>query len=273
MMLLRPEAILARGVLLPFCQQLWGHHVCPHRPALLPGIPHQPRNLDADLDHFNTHNNLVGTHLHCCICCTTLQYNYDEHKECTNYAGSCLILPHRAQYNDRLFPTILEPWNHHGLLIDSVMREPYPMEMVGDFWVADLIFKGCYRDSLLYSDADLHWLRRQGIHLPTFQGEIPMPLAPSYWQVREPVVTKQSPHRVAASDTPAESPKAQCSSSKSGPQQGLGHSSYASTPKCPDSTSAKKPSCPRELASGGQEKSPKAHSSCKCGHSPSPAAR
>ena len=24
-----------------FCQQLWGHHVHPHRPTLLPGIPHQ----------------------------------------------------------------------------------------------------------------------------------------------------------------------------------------------------------------------------------------
>ena len=59
-------------------------------------------------------------------------------------------LAHRAQYNDRLFPTILKPWNHRGLLIDSAMKEPYPMELVGDFQVADLIFKGCYRDSLLY---------------------------------------------------------------------------------------------------------------------------
>ena len=127
-------------------------------------------------------------------------------------------MPRRAQYNDWLFPAILEPQNHHGPLIDSMMREPYPMEMVGDFWVVDLIFKGFYGDSLLYSNADLHWLRQQEIHLPTFQGETPMPPAPSYQQVREPMVTKQSPHRVAASDTPVESPKAKCSSSKSNPQ-------------------------------------------------------
>ena len=173
---------------------------------------------DADPDHFDTHNNPVGTCLHHCVCHATLQFNNDEPKECTNYAGSHLILPHWAQYNDQLFPTILKPWNHHSLLIDSVMREPYPMEMVGDFWAVDPIFKGCYRDSLLYSDADPHQLRWWGIHLPTFQGEIPIPPAPSYWQVREPAVTKQSPHRAAASDTPAESPKAKCSSSKSGPQ-------------------------------------------------------
>ena len=170
---------------------------------------------DADLDHFDTHNNPARMHLHRCVYHTTLQFNNDEPKEHINYSGSHLILPHRAQYNNRLFPAILEPQNHHSPLIDSAMREPYPMEMVGDFWVVDLIFKGCYRDSLLYSDTDLHQLRRQGIHLPTFQGEIPMPLAPSYQQVREPVVTKQSPHRVVASDTPSESPKAKHSSSKS----------------------------------------------------------
>ena len=145
------------------------------------------------------------------------------------------------------------------------------MEMAGNFRAADPIFKGCYRDSLLYSNADLHWLRQQGTHLPVFQGEIPMPLAISHQQVWEPAVTKQSPHRVATLDTPAESPKAKCSSSKSGPQQGLGCSSNTSNPKCPDSTSAKKPPCSMKPTPDDQEKSPKAHSSGKHGHSPSPA--
>ena len=27
---------------------------------------------DVELDHFDTHNNLAGMHLHCCVCCTTL---------------------------------------------------------------------------------------------------------------------------------------------------------------------------------------------------------
>ena len=130
---------------------------------------------DADPDHFDTHNNLAGTHLHRCVCHTTQQFNNDEPKECTNYTGSHLILPHGAQYNDRLFPTILEPRNRHGPLIDCTMGKPYPMEMVGDFQVVDPIFKGCYGDSLLYSNADLHWLRWWGIHLPMFQGEIHWP--------------------------------------------------------------------------------------------------
>ena len=99
-----------------------------------------------------------------------------------------------------------------------------------------------------------------------------MPPAPSYWQVREPAVTKQSPHRAAALDAPAESPKAKCSSSKSGPQRGSRCSSNTSTPKRPDSTSAKKPSCPKESTLDDQAKSPKAHSSHKRGHSPSPTA-
>ena len=163
---------------------------------------------DVELDHFDTHNNLAGMCLHHCVCCATLQFNNDKPKECTNYSGSCLILPHGAQYNDQLFPMILEPWNHQGPLIDSTMKEPYLMELVGDFRVADLIFKGCYGDLLLYSDAGLCQLRWWGIHLPVFQGEIPMPPAPSYRQAREPEVTKQSPHRAVASDTPTESPKA-----------------------------------------------------------------
>ena len=128
---------------------------------------------DVDPDHFDTCNNPAWTCLHHCVCCATLQFNNDKPKECTNYARSHLILPHGAQYNNWLFPTILELQNHHSPLIDSTMREPYPMDMVGDFWVVDPIFKGCYGDSLLYSDADLHWLRWQGIHLPHFRGRSP----------------------------------------------------------------------------------------------------
>ena len=169
-------------------------------------------------DHFDTHNSPMGTCLHCCVCCATLQFSNNDPKERTKYVGSCLILPCWAQYNDQLYPTILELWNHCGSLIDPTMGEPYPMEVVGDFRATDPIFKGCYWDSLLYSDADLAQLRWRKIDIPAFQGEIPVPPAPSYWQVRELAVTKQSPHRAAAPDTPVESPKAKCSSSKGRPQ-------------------------------------------------------
>ena len=226
---------------------------------------------DVEPDHFDTHNNPVGTHLYLYVCCATLQFTNDDPKELKTYTRSHLILARRAQYNDWLFPMILEPRNHQGLLIDSAMKEPFPMELVGDFWVADLISKGCYGDSLLYSDSELHRLRWQGIHLPTYQGEIPMLLAPSYRQAREPVMSKQSPPRTATPDPPVDSPKTRCSSSKGSPHCSLGRSSNTSTPKCPDSPSAKKPSISKEPISNSQEKSPKARSSHKHGHSPSPA--
>ena len=147
------------------------------------------------------------------------------------------------------------------------------MELVGDFWVADLIFKGCYGDSLLYSNAELHQLRWQGIHLPTYQEEIPMPLAPSYQQAREPKETKQSPPRVTTPDPSVESPKTKCSSSKDGPHHSSGHSSNTSTLKCRDSTSTKKPSSSKEPTLNSQEKSPMACGSRKHSHSSSLSAK
>ena len=131
-----------------------------------------------ELDHFNTHNSPGGMHLHHCICHSTLQFSNDDPQGHTNYARSHLILPHGVQYNDQLYLAILEPWNHRSPLIDPVTGEPCPMEMVSDFKAADLIFKECYGDSLLYSDTDLCQLRWRKIHLPAFQGEIPMPPAP-----------------------------------------------------------------------------------------------
>ena len=105
-------------------------------------------------------------------------------------------------------------------------------------------------------------MRWQKIYLLTFQEEIPVPPAPSYWQDRQPVAAKQSPCQAAAPDTSVESPKSKCSSSKSGPLQGTGHSPNTSTPKCP--------SHPQESTPDRQAKSPQGHSSRKHSHSPSP---
>ena len=220
-------------------------------------------------NHFDTRNNPMGMCLHHCVCHATLQFSNDDPKQHTKYVGSCLILPCRAQYNDWLYLSILEPWNHCGPLIDPATGKPCPMEVVGDFRAMDPIFKGCYRDSLLYSEADLSQLRRQKVYLPTFLGEIPVPPAPSYQQVRELAATKQSLHRAAAPDTTVESPKAKHSGSKSGPPWGSRCSSNTSTLKCPDSTSAKKPSCPKESTPDDLVKSPQARSSHKRGRLPS----
>ena len=106
-------------------------------------------------DHFDTRNSPVGTCLHRCVCQATLQFSNDDPKQRTKYVGSRLIVPHGVQYNNHLYPSILEPWNHRGPLIDPAMGEPCQMEVVGDFKAVDPIFKGCYGDSLLYLDDDL----------------------------------------------------------------------------------------------------------------------
>ena len=150
------------------------------------------------------------------------------------------------------------------------MGEPCPIKVVGDFKAVDPIFKGSYRDSFLYSEDDLACLRWEKVYLPTFWEEIPMAPTPSYWQSRELVAAKQSLHRAAALDTSMESPKSRCCSSKSRPPQGTGHGSNTSTPKCPDSMSAKKPSHPQESTLDHLPKSLQASNSLKHGHSPSP---
>ena len=106
-------------------------------------------------DHFDTHNSPAGTRLHRCVGHTTLQFSNDDPKQHTQYVRSHLILPHGVQYNDRLYPSILEPPNHRSPLIDPAKGEPCLMEVVGNFRAADPIFKGCYGDSVLYSEADL----------------------------------------------------------------------------------------------------------------------
>ena len=121
---------------------------------------------DVELDHFDTHNNPAGTYLCCCICHATLQYMNDDPNQHTEYSRIHLILPHGAQYKERLFPKILEPWNHWEQLMDSTTKKPFSMELVGDFRSMDLIFKGCYGDSFLYTGTEFGQLRWHGIHLP-----------------------------------------------------------------------------------------------------------
>ena len=110
---------------------------------------------DVEPDHFDTHNNLAGTHLCHCICHATLQYINDDPNQHREYARSRLILPHGAQYKEQMFPKILELQNHWEPLTNSATKEPFPMELVGDFRSMDPIFKGCYSNSFLYTDVDL----------------------------------------------------------------------------------------------------------------------
>ena len=69
-----------------------------------------------------------------------------------------------------------------------------------------------------------------------------------------------------------ESPKTKYSGGKGGHHHSSRHGSNTSTLKCPDSTSAKKPSSSKELVLKEQDKSPRSHGSCKHDHSPSQSA-
>ena len=228
---------------------------------------------DMEPDHFDTHNNPTGICLHCCICCATLQYMNDNPCYHRAYGGSHLILPFGAQYKERLFPVILKPWNHWVPLIDPTTKEPFPMKLMGDFRSMDPIIKGCYGDSFLYSDVDLGRLQQWEIHLPPYQGEIPTPLAPSYLQAKQSEATKWSPTQAVMPTMAAESSKTKSSSRKGGHHHSSGRGSNTSTPKCPDSTSAKKPSSSKEQVPKEQDKSLMSHGSHKCGRSPTPPAK
>ena len=59
---------------------------------------------DVELDHFNTCNNPAGTCLSHCICHATLQHMNDDPHHCREYGRSHLILPHRAQNKEQMFP-------------------------------------------------------------------------------------------------------------------------------------------------------------------------
>ena len=220
---------------------------------------------DVEWDHFDTHNNPAGTCLHCCICRTTPQYMNDNPRYHRAYGGSCLILSHGAQYEERLFPKILEPWNHQVPLTDPITQEPFPMKLMGDCRSMDPIFKGCYGDLFLYSNMDLGQLRWWEIHLPPYWGEIPTSLAPSYLQAKLSEAMKRSLLQAVMPTTVAESPKTKCSGSKGGHHHSSGHSSNTSTPKCSHSTSAKKPSSSKEPVPKEQDKSPR----MACSPSPS----
>ena len=62
-------------------------------------------------DHFDTRNSPAGMRLHRYVCQATLHFSNTDPKLHTNYTGSHLIIPCGVQYNDCLYPTILEPQN------------------------------------------------------------------------------------------------------------------------------------------------------------------
>ena len=144
----------ARGVPFAFLSATMGVQ-CPSSQTLYCLVYPMSYVRDMEPDHFDTRNNPAGRCLCHCIYHATLQYMNDDPNQHREYAGSHLILPCGAKYKEPLFPEILKPWNHWDLLTHFTTKEPFPMELVGDFRSTDPIFKGCYGDSFLYTDVDL----------------------------------------------------------------------------------------------------------------------
>ena len=118
-------------------------------------------------NHFNTMASPPGLHIHSCICLALLQHADLTAAHKWKYNGSCLIVPHGAQYKI-LFPKITMPCNHWGLLINHSSGKPYPMVTVGGFSLVDKIFPGSPMDSLLFNGEELARLKRKGYQVSSF---------------------------------------------------------------------------------------------------------
>ena len=113
-----------------------------------------------DQTHFNTVASPSGMHTCVCMCCSLLQFMDKDPKNRT-FEGSHLIVPCGTQY--------WEP------LIDPNTREPYPLEVVGDFCLKYAFFLGSPGDSLLFNEDDFARLKRRGFNISTYWEEKPPP--------------------------------------------------------------------------------------------------
>ena len=160
------------------------------------------------------------------MCCTLLQHIDKDPVHWRTYEGSCLIIPHSAQYRT-LLPEIIMPCNQQGPLIDHNTREPYPMSTTGDFCLMDPLFPGSPGDSLLFKEDDLDRLKRKGFCISTYREEKPQPTVPKEDKHKFPHIKENAPHSCCKVE---ESHKTS------------GRNSGASSPQAPDSTSIKKSS-------------------------------
>ena len=138
-----------------------------------------------DQNHFNTAASPSGMHTRSYICCALLQHVDKDPVHWRTYEASCLVIPCGAQYRT-LFPEIIMPHNHWGLLIDHNTAEPYPVAAVGDFCLIDPIFPGSPGDSLLFKEDNLDRLKRKGFCVSTYREEKPPPTVPREDKHRSP---------------------------------------------------------------------------------------
>ena len=96
--------------------------------------------------------------------------------------GGCLLIPRGMQFGPKLFPEIVIPCNHAGLLVDSPAWQEVPFRTIGPFRAIDTIFPGLPRDLELFTAEEVAQLKELGVFNPQHAPEHPplfSPLVPS----------------------------------------------------------------------------------------------
>ena len=80
--------------------------------------------------------------------------------------GGHLLIPRGVQYGPKLFPELVVPCNHAGLLIDPAMGQDAPLRTIGSFRDVDPIFPGFPGDLALFTAKEVTQLKELGVLTP-----------------------------------------------------------------------------------------------------------
>ena len=89
--------------------------------------------------------------------------------------GGCLLILRGMQFGPELFPDLVMPCNHVAPLIDSIMRQEVPFQMVGPFRATDPIFPSLPGGLELFTVEEVAKLKEFGVlNPPNMPGCLPL---------------------------------------------------------------------------------------------------
>ena len=80
--------------------------------------------------------------------------------------GGHLLIPKGVHFGPELFLVLVIPRNHAGPLIDLIMWQEMPFQMIGQFWATDPIFPGLPGDLELFTAEEVAKLKELGVLNP-----------------------------------------------------------------------------------------------------------
>ena len=92
--------------------------------------------------------------------------------------GGHLLIPRGVQFGPKLFPEIVIPHNHAGLLVDSATEHDAPFRTVGSFRAMDTIFPSFPGDLELFTAEEVAKLKELGVLSPQPAPEHPLLFPP-----------------------------------------------------------------------------------------------